>query len=255
MAAKHGFNLKLEQYLLGELPAAEKAKIDAELKTNADLRRELERLKGDTGAYFAKYPRLAKKAKNSWWSLPVSRTLAGGLAFATAVVSVVLLLPQQQQMVTGTVTNNGNYTGETQGSENGVRTKGLKPALFLTVVREGKAESLADGSRVRGGDEIQIGYRASGHGYGAIFSVDAEKSVTLHFPESTAGSQKLGSGAMSLKQAFKLDEKPGFEKFYFIASDRELPLKKMQQELAKTGKLASVSEKEVQVISILLKKE
>ena len=66
---------------------------------------------------------------------------------------------------------------------------------------------------------LQLGYVSAGRRYGAVLSVDGRGSVTLHFPESPAGSPELKGGTVSLPSAYELDDAPAFERFFFVTSD------------------------------------
>lgn len=250
------FNLKLERYLLGELSPAETKQLEKALKKDHALRAELERLRGDTAAYFAKYPNLNAKRKTPWWQRRIVSVIGGGLVFAAASAAVVLLLPraqnEPQKIALNSDPNQAKPSHETVPDGNEIRTKGLIPALFLSVNKR----ALKDGDTVKAGEKIEIAYRASGYSYGAIFSVDAERSVTLHFPLDGHTAAKLQRGArISLKLAFELDDKPGFENFYFITSQKKITIAKLKRELAKTGKLTAPKTTDIRIVSIRLKKE
>lgn len=259
MADRRGFNLKLEQYLLGELTPDENTRLESQLARDAGLRQQLDQLRGDSAAYFAKYPRLTQPAQKSWWAQPISRYAAGGLALATAAILVIVLMPHH----TGTEPANGTAKAADRGqtliaahnTDTGDRSKGLKAALLLSVIRNLKAQALGDGDTVAAGDEILIAYRSSGYKYGVIVSVDAQKSVTLHFPAKVTGTQQLAAGKAQLATAFKLDETPGFEKFYFIASDSELPLQQILSALEKSGNIKGLKTGTAHVSAVMLKKQ
>ena len=267
MHEKHPFNLRLEQYLLGELPQSEMLKIENELKTNHQLRQELDRLEAETKQYYDKFPRLNfppkpnARPKNTWWAFLTSPALAGGLAFATATLLVVLFLPEtflkQTEMVQNGVRDDFPGTAHAPVESQGVRTKGLMPALFLSMVHEGTVRELSDNDLVRSGDEIKIAYRASGYAYGVIVSVDSQKEVTLFLP-ATKDSNQLpleSGGKVALRVAYQLDAKPGYETFFFIASKRSMSVPKIMQELQATGSIKSSSTPDLYVVKIRLKKE
>jgi hypothetical protein len=268
MTKQRGFDLRLERYLLGELPAAEMAAMEKELAKSAAKRRALEELKQETEQYYRAHPRLqgrtvaAPEEVEPWFRRLFSPRVIGGLAFAAACIAAVLYFPKgnpekDNGQIAGKQENNliaMNGTNS-ENSENTVRTKGLQPALFLSVIRGAGAIQLNDGDQVQSSDEIQISYRASGNRYGIIVSVDAEKSVSLHFPASVNAAQELKKGAqVKIPTAFKLDEKPGFERFFFFAAEKPLPLKKIMAELAKTGKIGKHFQKDIKITSINLKK-
>lgn len=260
MSNEHGFNLKLEQYLLGELKPQEMAAMDAELAKNPGLRKEFEKLKQENAAYYQKHPRLNQRReekpareKFSWLAI-FSPRLIGGLAFAGACLIAVIFymknVPVQNGNTTAKGQNNNVIAMNGNNTTNGVTLKGLKPGLFLSTT-----QPLTNGSVVHAGDEIQIAYRASGYKYGVIFSVDAKRETTFHFPGNfkTGESQELKAGSrVPLKLAFKLDDKPGFEKFYFVTSQQPLSHPQLLAVAANGGK---VTMPDIEVITILLKKE
>jgi hypothetical protein len=260
MSNEHSFNLKLEQYLLGELKPKEMAAMEAELAKNPGLRDALEKLKQENAAYYQKYPRLNQQSeprpareKFSWMALFAPR-LVGGLAFAAACLIAVIFymknVPVQNGNTTAKGQNNNVIAMNGNNTNNGVTLKGLKPGLFLATT-----EPLANGSVVHAGDEIQIAYRASGYRYGVIFSVDAARATTFHFPANfeSGESQELRPGSrVGLKHAFKLDDKPGYEKFYFVTAQKPLSHPQLLAVAANGGKVAMP---DVEVITIFLKKE
>jgi len=234
------FDLKVEQYLLGELGFDEKEAFEKRLKSEPALAAEIERLKSENSAYYAKYPSLkaASAQRRSWWP-----QLVGALAFATAAAVVIFYWPHQKQGTDEKVKENLIAMNGTK--ENGITLKGNKPALFLTAGRE-----LKEGDAVKGGDEIQIAYRASGYTHGIIFSVDAEGSTALHFPASFGAPQNLTVGApVRLATAFKLDDKPGFEKFYFIAAKKPLAVREIVA-AASSGSLPKLADVEISQIKL-----
>ena len=256
MAKNPTFNVKLERYLLGELPAKEMARMKAEIGKSLELQRKLEALEEENQSYYGKYPTLGGTAPQQSWFSTRFRAIAGGLAFAVAATCIVLFWPTKnsEQKVIALGNPDKGKIGEDPEivSDGGIRSKGLKPDLFLYL----KERALANGANVRAGDEIQIQYRASGSAYGAILSVDAAKSVTLHFPDSAAGSQKLKSGGkVPLPNAFKLDDTPGFEEFILVTAEKKLPLRKIIAELGRTGKVTAPKIAGFHAVRIRLQKE
>lgn len=266
MNNKQQFDLKLERYLLRELPPSEMKRMEDELKHNAELRGKLEALRRDTGEYFQKYPHLRSQQtpqttdKTPWWTTLFAPRVIGGLALAATVIALVFFLPKspsENQTISADKKQDNVIIAMKQNSgENEVRSKGNKPVLYLSVIRNAQKVSLAENDAVRTGEEIQIAYRASGYRYGVIVSVDAGKSVTLHFPGTETAPQDLkGGNAVTLPLAFKLDEKPGFEKFYFLASDKPLPLRQVMRELVQSGNLHKSVDPGVLRTTMRLKKE
>jgi hypothetical protein len=111
------------------------------------------------------------------------------------------------------------------GSEPGVRTKGLRPALSLFRKTADGSETLADGDVAREGDVIRIGYRALGRRYGVIISLDGRGGVTRHLPEHGATAAVLEpSAVVLLAHAYQLDDAPAWERFFFVTADAPFPV-------------------------------
>ncbi len=104
----------------------------------------------------------------------------------------------------------------------GERIKGLDERIVLyRSTGDNGAEVLSDGSVVRGGDRLQISYRAAGAPYGTIISVDGWGVVTLHYPEGPDEVGRLsGEGETALPYAYILDDAPSFERFFFITASK-----------------------------------
>ena len=91
----------------------------------------------------------------------------------------------------------------------GGRGVGLARAAAPATTRRSRAaarrrwcciESVADGSEelqrgavVRQGDEIRVGYRASGRAYGAILSIDGRGNLTQHLPRDRRPGSRVSN--------------------------------------------------------------
>ena len=106
-----------------------------------------------------------------------------------------------------------------------------KPAGELTRIKAGGAslslyrqtpagsERLADGARAAAGDRIQVGYKAAGRAYGAIFSVDGGGTLTWHLPtEGGKAAALVQEGLVPLDFSYELDAAPRWERFFLLAS-------------------------------------
>jgi hypothetical protein len=120
-----------------------------------------------------------------------------------------------------------------------VRMKGLEPHLRIYRKADGESELLSDGAVASARDLIQVGYVAGSHEYGMIFSIDGRGVVTVHFPESPAGSLRLEQdGETHLSYAYELDDAPDFERFYLLSSPQSFDLAlgyQIADEIATTG--------------------
>jgi hypothetical protein len=101
----------------------------------------------------------------------------------------------------------------------GDRSKGGSPALLLFRKADPAAERLDSGAVARADDVVQIVYQSGGHRYGVIVSVDGRGIVTRHLPSVGDAAVPLAQGATPLDAAYRLDDAPRVERFFFVAAD------------------------------------
>lgn len=89
-----------------------------------------------------------------------------------------------------------------------------------------KAVQLKSGDTVVEGDEVQVQYQTQ-RLFGVIFSVDGAGVVSLHYPSEAEGSTALAQGTHLLRFAFILDDAPGFEKFFMVASKKPVSVEQV----------------------------
>ncbi len=143
-----------------------------------------------------------------WRSLAFAAPLAVGLA-----VLMVLVMAKEDTLPTRTQPEVALVDGN--------RSKGLGPTLVLHRREAGAVHPLANGAAAGAGDLLQLGYVSAGRAFGLILSIDGAGAVTVHLPEGGAQSVRLeGPFAQALEHAYELDDAPGFERFFFITSDR-----------------------------------
>lgn len=211
--------ITLERYRLKELPADVMARLERRMALDDDLRRRVGALalsdeqirRGDRLERVAARVRHRLAAErtdaerrtwvsNARWALPV------GMA---AAIALMVLLPWSTLAPAG-------------GDE---REKGLETSLTLFKQVGAGSETLANGAVVREGDVIRVGYRADGHAYGVILSIDGRRRVTVHLPAGGDRAVTLGRESMVLlDQAFELDDAPLWERFYFITGEEPFPI-------------------------------
>ena len=207
---------RLERYRLGELPAGELDTIRTALAADGDLAERLARLDRSDGDILAQHPpaviaaSIRARAASAGAGRPrhagaprrLALALACGLVLAAAGV---LILP-------GRVPD---------ANEDTTRVKGLAPRLFVYRKAPAGAEELAAGSAARENDVVQLAYQAAGRHFGAIVSIDGRGVVTRHFPAAGTLASPLKTGPpFALPAAYRLDDAPGFERFYFVTADQ-----------------------------------
>lgn len=236
---------KLERYLLGELPAAEARRLEADREGDADLARRVQSLAAEHQALRASHPAgpmaagIARRLRATQ-AAPASAATARAPRFAwprlpapvwAPALGMILLLalipftPYSPFLPSGDA---GKVTPEDGGGERLKGLKGFKPRLLLHRKAPEGSVLLRDGERVRSGDLIQIQYESAGRAQGALYSLDAEGKVTRHLPDRGDRSAALetgrAGGPVALAFAYELDDAEGWERFFLIASDRPFDL-------------------------------
>jgi hypothetical protein len=207
---------QLERYRLAELPASEQEAVRAAIAVDEGLRERLAALDQSDREILARNPPAAMAA--AIWARTVGRealvarpkVLAGALASALAVSLV--LATASAVLVLG---RRGRDAADV------TRVKGLSPRLY--VFRKGPAsaaEPLVSGAVAREHDVVQLAYQAAGRRFGAIVSIDGRQVVTRHLPATGAAAATLAVGPpVALAEAYRLDDAPGFERFYLVTAD------------------------------------
>ena len=233
---------KLERFLTGDLPESEMREIRELEATDAMLAQRIKLLREDNKAILNKLPfeavadRIAK-AKDIADAAEAKKVASSFrfLKFASAAVLVlavalVTLMTQRETVVTG-----GNVAGgdvaQARDAQNtqvalaetpsDTRIKGLDARMEVWKKTEAGIVQLQDLDEVREGDEIQLRYAVPEKCYGLLFSMDGNGALTLHMGDG-AKAVELAPGKMnSLPFAYKLDDAPYFEKFFFVTSPKE----------------------------------
>jgi hypothetical protein len=212
--------LQLERHLCGDLSPQEESRLRAALATDAQLRERLRALEDSNREILATRPPAAfardvqARAAFDDRAESVSPGALRVPAWAAAAVAVVLGLATMTRD-SPTVESPINPT-----MQPGDRTKGALPELLLFRRSEtGEPSRLTSGDLAHEGDVIQIAYRAAGQRFGVLLSVDGRGVVTRHLPTTGEEAAPLSaSGSIPLRNAYRLDAAPRFERFYFVTS-------------------------------------
>ena len=106
---------------------------------------------------------------------------------------------------------------------------------------------LNDLDSVGEGDEIQLRYAVPEKCFGLLFSMDGNGALTLHMGDGVKAVELAPGKMNSLPFAYKLDDAPYFEKFFFVTSPKEFAVEEND-----VDKLLKRSD--VKVIGFTLKK-
>ena len=238
---------KLERFLTGDLPESEMREIRELEATDAMLAQRIKLLREDNKAILNKLPFEAIAGRIAEVKDIADADIAGAaeakkvassfrlLKFASAAVLVlavalVALMTQRETVVTG-----GNVAGgdvaQARDAQNtqvalaetlsDTRIKGLDARMEVWKKTEAGIVQLQDLDEVREGDEIQLRYAVPEKCYGLLFSMDGNGALTLHMGDGEKAVELAPGKMNSLPFAYKLDDAPYFEKFFFVTSSKE----------------------------------
>ena len=230
---------KLERFLTGDLPEEEMNKL-RELEANdAVFANRVKMLREDNKAILSKLPfeTLAANlgtvtetagtvAKNAPRFTLVKFAVAAMFIFAVAMVA---FFAQRETSVmnerVGSDVANVNGSQNTQvalaETQSDTRIKGLDARMEVWKKTQAGIVQLNDLDSVGEGDEIQLRYAVPEKCYGLLFSMDGNGALTLHMGDGVKAIELAPGKMNSLPFAYKLDDAPYFEKFFFVTSPRE----------------------------------
>lgn len=221
-------SLLLEQWRLGELSKDRKDKLIAEFGQDR-IQRELTALEAEEEKFLQNLPPLSLSssavaaAEKKTNVVPLRRSPLRYLTpiLIAAVALLMIYLPKEKNPPNPFPTDEILLKG------------GPQP---LTIYKQGSDGPipLQDGAPVKSGDVIQLVYTANNYDYGIIISVDGQGHFTWHWPEDPSLPAELAKDRpVPLKNSFRLDESPGFERFFFLRSKN--PIANLDLEKAAAG--------------------
>ena len=254
---------KLERYLTGDLPESDMREIREMEAADEIFANRVKMLREDGKAILRKLPydRLAERLD----SLPSRDTygngkpvnfgivkLAAAAALVLAVMMVALFSQRSLSEQGGTVLANNADGAQVMevamvDQNDGLRIKGLSARMEVWKKTGDSAVQMENLGEAREGDEIQLRYAVAEKCFGLLFSMDGNGTITMHMGE---GNKAVGlePGKMTtLPFAYKLDNAPKFEKFFFLTSKSEFELD--------AGNIdASLKQEGVKTVSLTLRK-
>lgn len=219
---------QLERYLLRELPAEEMERVRAAVAADDRLWAELRQLEQSNAEILHVHPpsAVARRLAGALGEKPTRRWGSTG-HFALAVALLVAFGAPLVWFRPWSVD---------PLSDGDTRVKGRENQLFLYRKTSAGAEVLASGSVVQPHDVLQVAYQVSKPRYGVIVSIDGRGAVTRHLPFSAGEAVPLQPGAaVSLQQAYELDDAPAFETFFLVTSDRPFAAATVEKAARRAG--------------------
>ena len=223
---------KLERYLTGDLPAEEMREIRDMEATDEVFAGRVKLLREDNAAILKKLPfeKLSEKisampgrSNGAGNTVRVNFTLVKFAAAAALVLAVVTVALFSQRDITvpaqsanGTmdvamVTDVENAMGDT-------RIKGLDARMEVWKKIGDSAVQMSNLDEAREGDAIQLRYSVPEKCFGLLFSMDGNGTLTMHMAEGNKAIALEPGKMTTLPFAYKLDNAPKFEKFFFLTS-------------------------------------
>ena len=131
--------------------------------------------------------------------------------------------------------------------DDGVRIKGMDARMEVWKKTGDSAVQMENLGEAREGDEIQLRYAVAEKCFGLLFSMDGNGTITMHMGRDNRAVELEPGKMTTLPFAYKLDNAPKFEKFFFLTSKDEFELN--------AGDIdASLKQEGVKAVSLTLRK-
>ncbi len=273
---------KLERFLTGDLPDEEMNMLRELEATDVVFANRVKMLREDNKAILNKLPfetlagklagiadaaenadaagtaNVAGRANAAKNVLTISFVKFAAAAVFVLAVALVAFMTQRDAVVTGVnADGKGGDIAQTQNLQNmqvamnetasDTRIKGLDARMEVWKKTDAGIVQLQDLDEVREGDEIQLRYAVPEKCFGLLFSMDGNGALTLHMGDGVKAIELTPGKMNSLPFAYKLDDAPYFEKFFFVTSPKEFAVEEND-----VDKLLKRSD--VKVIGFTLKK-
>ncbi len=273
---------KLERFLTGDLPDEEMNMLRELEATDVVFANRVKMLREDNKAILNKFPfeALAGKLADVPETADVLETanvadsaehanaeriaprftlmkFAAAAMFIFAVALIAFMVQRETVVAGGNAAGNGDDVAAVNGSQitqvafaetqSDTRIKGLDARMEVWKKTDAGIVQLQDLDEVREGDEIQLRYAVPEKCFGLLFSMDGKGALTLHMGDGVKAIELTPGKMNSLPFAYKLDDAPYFEKFFFVTSPKEFAVEEND-----VDKLLKRSD--VKVIGFTLKK-
>ena len=259
---------KLEKYLTGDLPAEEMREIREMEATDEIFAGRVKMLREDNAAILKRLPfeKLSEKIammpgrSNAGAGNTVRVNfrlvkLAAAAALVLAVVTVALFSQRSLSEQGGTVLATAANTqlmevamvDASGAGDDGLRIKGLSARMEVWKKTGDSAVQMENLGEAHEGDEIQLRYAVAEKCFGLLFSMDGNGTITMHMGQENHAVELEPGKMTTLPFAYKLDNAPKFEKFFFLTSKNEFELN--------AGDIdASLKQEGVKTVSLTLRK-
>ena len=222
---------KLERYLTGDLPEGEMREIRELEKTDEIFAHRVKLLREDNAAILKKLPfeKLSEKMDAISARSGSGKSAGNGVNFrlvkfaaaAALVFAVVSVALFSQREIGPAMEGDGAQVMDVAmvtEVEDGTRIKGLDARMEVWKKMGDSAVQMSNLDEAREGDEIQLRYSVPEKCFGLLFSMDGNGTLTMHMAEGNKAIALEPGKMTTLPFAYKLDNAPKFEKFFFLTS-------------------------------------
>ena len=257
---------KLEKYLTGDLPAEEMREIREMEAADEIFANRVKMLREDNAAILKRLP--FEKLSEKIAAMPGRSNAGAGnmvrvnfklvkfaaaAALVLAVMTVAVFSQRSLSEQGGTVLATAANTQVMEvamadaSGDDGVRIKGLSARMEVWKKTGDSAVQMENLGEAREGDEIQLRYAVAEKCFGLLFSMDGNGTITMHMGHGNRAVELEPGKMTTLPFAYKLDNAPKFEKFFFLTSKNEFELN--------AGDIdASLKQEGVKTVSFTLRK-
>jgi hypothetical protein len=211
-------NLLLERYNIGDVTNNERVIVEKALAEDDALAASLSDLKRADAEFFKQFSKERFFPENAhqikiYRLPPVSKPVLGLCAAAMLLlISLPVLLLRNSFM--------SEHEERIKGAS--AKSNSIELNIYVMGNTAGEAVKLENNARIHEGNIIQLAYftdkNDTNEKYGIIFSIDGRNHVTLHYPYNQRQDTVLITGKdIPLEEAFRLDDAPKYEIFFFIA--------------------------------------
>ncbi len=248
---------KLEKYLTGDLPAEEMREIRKMEEVDEIFANRVKMLREDNAAILKKLPfeKLSEKIAmmpgrsnaGAGNTVRVNFRLVKLAAAAALVLAVVTVALFSQRSLSEQNTQLMEVAMADVSGDDGVRIKGMDARMEVWKKTGDSAVQMENLGEAREGDEIQLRYAVAEKCFGLLFSMDGNGTITMHMGRENRAVELEPGKMTTLPFAYKLDNAPKFEKFFFLTSKSEFELN--------AGDIdASLKQEGVKTVSLTLRK-
>lgn len=216
---------KLERFLTGDLPVKEMEEIQTLEKKDTFLKRRIQELRENNKVILEELPfenlvEKLPKTKKQWnfnfGKLAIAAVFILALTLSCVLVNFILKTPANENVM-----EKMQVAVHTE-----TRVKGFDARIEIWKKTETGIAQLENFDEVKAGDEIQVRYSVPEKCFGILFSMDGNGNLTQHMGNAEKAIALLPGKMNSLPFAYKLDNAPHFEKFFFVTSKNEFSVEK-----------------------------